>query len=148
MLLNQQNTQIMVKNNNFSLPVAKNRKVTARCSFAGIALHITVLFLELLGIPYVEYLLDLPCSYKKIIWTAVDLQSSTLSIVYCRHLMCFFAQPNFAPSYAVYVPISSFASSKLLLQPQLFAFANVLVLFWQTRNNNEMTKRIILPSPQ
>ena len=36
--------------------------------------------------------------------------------------------------------------SYLLLKLQLFAFVNVLVSFWQTRNNNESTKHIILQS--
>ena len=39
-------------------------------------------------------------------------------------------------------------SSYLLLLLQLFAFANVFVSFWQTRNNNKLTKGIILLSPR
>ena len=40
------------------------------------------------------------------------------------------------------------SNSYLLLQLQLFAFVNVLVSFWQTRNNNDFTKRIVLLSSQ
>ena len=38
--------------------------------------------------------------------------------------------------------------SYLLLKLQLFAFVKVLVSFWQTGNNNEATKRIILKPPR